>query len=94
MHFCKMFEFKCVLEVCVHNHPIMIKIHLVLFFFLSQIEPSVCVTSQGRMTLPRLLIDSSIISTQTALVSYLRPALSEAVISFFTAGAHVDKNDS
>ncbi len=29
----KLFEHKCVLEVCVHIHPIMIKIHLVFFFF-------------------------------------------------------------
>ncbi len=29
------FEPKCVLAVCVHNHPIMIKIHLILFFFIS-----------------------------------------------------------
>ncbi len=58
----------------------MIKIHPVFFFLLkslprSQIEPSVRVTSHGRRPLPRLLIDS--ISAQTALVSYLRPALSE-----------------
>ncbi len=82
MHFYKLFELKCVLAVCVHKHPIMIKIHPVFFFLstkilsLSQIEPSVRVTSHGRRPLPRLLIDSSI-SAQTALVSYLRPALSE-----------------
>ncbi len=27
----KLFEHKCVLEVCVHIHPIMIKIHPVFF---------------------------------------------------------------
>ncbi len=27
-----LFEHKCVLEVCVHIHPIMIKIHPVFFF--------------------------------------------------------------
>ncbi len=27
----KLFEHKCVLEVCVHIHPIMIKIHPVVF---------------------------------------------------------------
>ncbi len=27
MHFYKLFELKCVLAVCVHNHPIMIIIH-------------------------------------------------------------------
>ncbi len=32
-----MFEQKCVLALCVHNHPIMIKIHLV-FCFLIQIN--------------------------------------------------------
>ncbi len=53
-----------------------------MFFYLlkslplSQIEPSVHVTSHRRRPLPRLLIDSSILA-QTALVSYLRPALSE-----------------
>ncbi len=31
MHFYKQFELKCVLAVCVHNHPIMIKIHPVFF---------------------------------------------------------------
>ncbi len=28
----KLFEHKCVLEVCVHIHPIMIKIHPMFFF--------------------------------------------------------------
>ncbi len=31
---CKLFEHKCVLEVCEHIHPIMIKIHPVFFFFI------------------------------------------------------------
>ncbi len=67
---------------CVHNHPIMIKIHPVFFcnlvkcFPLSQIEPYAHVTSHGWRPLPQLLIDSSVLA-QTALVSYLRPALSE-----------------
>ncbi len=58
------------------------KKHPVFFFYLlkslslSQIEPSVHVTSHGWRPLPRLLIDSSV-SSQTALVSYLRPTLSE-----------------
>ncbi len=33
MHFYKLFELKCVLTVCVHNHPIMIKIHTVFYFY-------------------------------------------------------------
>lgn len=33
IYFYKLFELKCVLAVCVSNHPIMIKIHLDLFFF-------------------------------------------------------------
>ncbi len=33
-HFYMLFEHKCVLAVCVHNHPIMIKIHPVVFFYL------------------------------------------------------------
>ncbi len=41
-----------------------------------EIEPSVRVTSHGWRPLLRLLIDSSILA-QTALVSYLRPAMSE-----------------
>ncbi len=36
----KLFEHKCVLEVCVHIHPIMIKIHPVFFFFLIPILKS------------------------------------------------------
>ncbi len=45
MHFYMLFEHKCVLAVCVHNHPIMIKINPVFFLYLlkslplSQIEP-------------------------------------------------------
>ncbi len=34
MHFLKGFEHKCMLEVCLHIHPIMIKIHPVCFFLL------------------------------------------------------------
>ncbi len=30
----KLIEHKCVLEACVHIHPIKIKIHLVFFFFI------------------------------------------------------------
>ncbi len=30
----KLFEHKCELEVCVHIHPIMIKIHPVFFFLI------------------------------------------------------------
>lgn len=33
IYFYKLFELKCVLAVFVSNHPIMIKIHLDLFFF-------------------------------------------------------------
>ncbi len=63
----KLFEHKCVLEVCVHIHPIMIKIHPVFFFkshfsnqavlrFLSEWRSSVqaaptIVDWQGRLTL-------------------------------------------
>ncbi len=42
MHFYKLFELKCVLAACVHNHHIMIKIHpvdLLKSLPLSQIEP-------------------------------------------------------
>ncbi len=44
--------------------------------FIISLNVSLCVTPHGRRPLPRLLIDSSVL-TQTALVSYLRPALSE-----------------
>ncbi len=58
------------------NPPSFFFFYLLNSLTLSQIKPSVCVTSHGRSPLPRLLIDSSV-SAQTALVSYLRPALSE-----------------
>ncbi len=57
-------------------HPVFLFFYLQFFLLLSQIEPSVCVTSNGRRLLPQLLIDSSILA-QTALVSYLSAALSE-----------------
>ncbi len=105
MHFYKLCELKCVLAVCVHNHPIMIKntpsvflFNLIKSFPLSQIEPisdaCLCdVTQTGPSH--DCLIDSSV-SAQTGLVSYLGPALSElsSVRHCFTTGADVDKNDS
>ncbi len=94
MHFYKSFELKCVLTVCVHNHPIMIQIHPVFLFFnllkslpLSQIEP----TSHGRRPRPRVLIDRCV-SAQTALVSFLRPGLSEP--SSVVSPPEQMKNDS
>ncbi len=98
MHFYKSFELKCVLTVCVHNHPIMIQIHPVFLFFnllkslpLSQIEPSVRVTSHGWRPRPRVLIDRCV-SAQTALVSFLRPVLSEP--SSVVSPPEQMKNDS
>ncbi len=39
MHFYKLFKLKCVLAECVHNHPIMMKIHPVFFFYLIKSLP-------------------------------------------------------
>jgi len=52
MHFYKLFKLNCVLAVCVHNHPVMIKFHTV-FFLLNKFpflksswsQMPVCVTS-------------------------------------------------
>ncbi len=82
MHFYKLFELKCVLAVCVHNHPIMINnppsVFLYIFFYLvksfpvSQIKPisddlSLCNVTQTGPSHDSL-IDSSV-SAQTGLVS-------------------------
>ncbi len=61
---------------CVYTQPPYNEKNILKSLPLSQIEPSVCVTSHRRRPLPQLLIDRSV-SAQTALVSYLRPALSE-----------------
>ncbi len=66
----KLFEHKCVLEVCVHIHPIMIKLHPVFFFKSLFLNP----LSQIRLfrepcqndvvlyrPLPRELIDKTIL---------------------------------
>ncbi len=71
---------------------IMIKIHPVLKSLpLSLIEPISVWHHMDEGHAHDSLIDSSVLA-QTALVSYLRPEW--AVISCFTAGADVDKNDS
>ncbi len=58
MHFYKVFELKCVFAVCVHNHPIMVKIHPVFICLnllkslpLSHIKPfsASCVTKVAPM---------------------------------------------
>ncbi len=93
LHFYKLFELKYVLAVCVHNHPIMIKIHPVFFFislnhfpFLksSRSQMPVCVTSHR----PKPSHDCWL-----TVALYLRPALSElsSVCHCFNAGAYVDK---
>ncbi len=48
----KLFEYKCVLEVCVHIHPIIIKIHQCFFFISILKSPFSCeaVLSTVRMT--------------------------------------------
>ncbi len=65
-----LFEHKCVLAVCVYNHPIMIKIHLVVFFLISinnipffkssHSQLLGCVMSHRPRPLPRLLIDTAV----------------------------------
>ncbi len=92
MHFYMLFELKCVLAVCVHNHLIIIKIHKVFFFFKlnhfpflisSHSQMHVCVTSHRSKPLPQLLIRSF----------YLRPTRSylSSVCHCFDAEAGVDK---
>ncbi len=72
----------CVDSVCTQppyndtNPPSVFIFNLLKSLPLSQIEPSVRVTSHGRRPRPRVLIDRCV-SAQTALVSYLRPVLSE-----------------
>ncbi len=64
----KLFEHKCVLEACVHIHPIMIKIHPVLFKkipFSNQAAPTI-VDWQGQLTLDPPWVNrhqSAIVST-------------------------------
>ncbi len=60
-HFYKLFELKCVCKQPPFNDtnpPSFFLCNLFKCFPLSQIEPSVHVTSHGRRPLPRLLIDS------------------------------------
>ncbi len=71
IHFYMLFEHKCLLAVCVHNHPIMIKIHPVVFFLIfinnfpffksSHSQIIVCVTSHRPRPLPQLLIDMGVL---------------------------------
>ncbi len=86
----KLFELKYMLAVCVHNHPIMIKIHPVFFFYhFPFLKPSrsqmpVCdVTQTRRHTDPGPSHDCWL-----TLAFYLRPALSElsSVCDCFDAG--------
>ncbi len=91
MHFYKLFEHKCVLALCVHNHPIMIKIHPVFLFFQST---KIIIPFSNRVDLRCLSVwrhtdpgpshDCLIVW----LVFYLRPALSDlsSVRHCFTAG--------
>ncbi len=77
----KLFEHKCVLEVCVHIHPIMIKIHPVffyLFFYKTPFLKSGCFEIPVRMT--KFWAGRSHDSWLTR-PSYLRPALSELWVS-------------
>ncbi len=101
MHFYKLFKLNCVLAVCVHNRPVMIKFHTVSIYNkipFSQIEliADACLCDVT-LTGPYhdCLIDS-LVSAQTGLVFYLRPAQSQlsSVRHCFTAGADVDKNVS
>ncbi len=53
IHFYKLFELKCVLAVCVHNHHIMKKIHRV-FFFLNLVKSFPCDVTKT-MTAPMIV---------------------------------------
>ncbi len=89
MHF-YLFEHKCVLAVCVHNHPVMIKIHPVFLSrkIISSFSYQARCLSVWRHTDPGPSHDCWL-----TLAFYLRPALSElrAVRRCFTAGTDVDK---
>ncbi len=90
----------CVGSVCTQplyndKNPPCFFLNLLRSLPLSQIELIRCLSVWRHMDEGRShdsLIDSTVLA-QTAVVSYLRPAL-RAVISCFTAGADVDKNDS
>ncbi len=74
MHIYKLFKLKCVLAVCADkNLPLF---YLLKSLPLSQIEPISAFTHTDEGRSLNSLIDSRILA-QTALVSYLRPALSE-----------------
>ncbi len=82
INFYKLFELKCLLAVCVHNHPIMIKIHPVFFFlnhnpFLrsSYSQILVSVTLHRPSLLPRLLIDSGVLSQTRPEWAFISPPL-------------------
>ncbi len=80
MHFYMLFDLKCV-----HNHPIMMKIHTVLFFLIpmnnnpflksSRSQILVGVTSHRPRPLPRLLIDSSVLSKLRPQWAVISPPL-------------------
>ncbi len=73
MHFYKLFELKCVSAVCVHNHPIMIQISFLSTKIFTPLSyRAVCLCDVTQTEAPPTIVD-----WQTALVSYLRPALSE-----------------
>ncbi len=87
------FKHKCVLEVCVHIQPVMIKIHPVFFFnpyFKIPFLKSGCSESPVRMT---WFCTGPSHDSWLTRPSYLRPALSElrAVHHCVDSGAGEDK---
>ncbi len=95
----KLFELKCVLAACVHNHPIMIKIYPVFFFLSTKIftpfsNRAVCLCDVTRTEASPTIVDlQERFSTDcTGVVPQTHPEW--AVIGGFTARADVDKNDS
>ncbi len=89
----KLFEHKCVLEVCVHIHPIMIKIHPVFFFnpyFKIHFLKSGCSEVPVRMT---YFFTGHSHDSSLTRPFYLRPVLSElsSVHHCVDSGAGEDK---
>ncbi len=94
--FYKLFELKCVLAVYVHSHPIMIKIHPSVFFYLLTSLPISHIerlsvwrhTDEG----PPTIVWLTVAFQHTGVLPQTHTEW--AVISCFTAGADVDKSDS
>ncbi len=70
----KLFEHKCVLEVCVHIHSVIIQIHIVFFFYPFSRIRLFSDSCQNDVVLYRPLPGAIVLIDKP---SYLRPALSD-----------------